>query len=132
MLHFGFELFHASHLGDHRPLMQSRCQLIELNGSANRIRLHATIVQISDPSREAQTSRFALHECAKSDALHSSRNQPATRGMFRGKPPAQWICSEVISTSAGIGVDSIAFFTAAQRLCSWNGFAMSAKPFSTT
>ncbi len=132
MLHFRLQLFNPAHHGHHRSLMQPRRQLVQLFRRAHRVSLHAAVIQVPDPSRQTQDSRLVLHERAEADTLHSARNQPAPRRLLSGRPPAQCICPDASSLSIGAGVPSIALFTAAHRLCSWNGFVMSANPFSTT
>ena len=76
--------------------------------------------------------RLALHERTKADTLHSARNQPAPRRPCLPDRLSVDLLRVMPQSPTAAASDSIAFFTAAHRLCSWNGFVISAKPFSTT
>lgn len=132
MLHFRLELFKPSHNSHERALMQSGGKCVQLLRRAHRVSLHAAIVQVPDPASHPDSPRLVLDEVTETNTLHPAGNQPASRRLLSRRSPLQWICSGVSSLSIRAGVNSIAFLTASHRLCNWNGFVMSAKPFSTT
>jgi hypothetical protein len=117
-LHFRLLLFKPTHNGHERTLVQAPCKCVQLLRCAHRIGFHAAIVKIPDPPRHADGPGLGLHEGAETDALDPARNQPAPRRLLSGRTPSQWTCSGASSGSAITGAASIAFLTAAHKLCS--------------
>ena len=128
-MHFRLDRFKSAHFREARPPVQIRGQFVQLLRRTDSIGFHASVIEISNPAGHSDVPGGTFHERAESDSLDPAGDQPAPCG-FQMRC-LQWICSTTWA-AAGVGVDSIAFFTAAQRLWSWNGFVISVKPFSTT
>jgi hypothetical protein len=121
LLHFRFGLFNPTHTRHRRTPVYPASQHIQLFVCANRVSLDTAVIQIPHPPGQTNGSRLLGDEITKTDALNPPGYQPASGRlpMFPGGTLFQWICSEFAAAfAADPGTDSIAFFTAAHRLCS--------------
>jgi hypothetical protein len=133
-LHFRLQLFKSAHEGLRRTLMQPGSQLVQLFGRAHGVGFHTTVVEVPDPAHYTNGLSVFRYEPAETDSLDPAGYQPAPRRapIFQRLLALQWICSDREAAAMAAGTASIAFLTAAQRLWSWNGLMIRAKPFSTT
>ena len=62
LLHFRLQLFKSAYQRVRRTQVQSGCQPVQLLGCTHGVSLHAAVVQISDPTGQADSLRVFFHK----------------------------------------------------------------------
>ena len=91
----GFLLLHAVDFRPTGPAMQYGSKFRKTGFRADRIDLHAPVIQITDIPGKAEFACRALDEVAEADALHTAANQPAARDLLAGRHSGPYAASDV-------------------------------------
>ncbi len=74
LLHVGFALFNAAHVGQPRALPQPPGELGMLFASTHGVNLHAAIIEIARVAADVEIDGRALREVPEAHALDASAN----------------------------------------------------------